>query len=290
MRIVITGGSGNLGQKLAMALAEAEWAKEIVLLDVSTPPVVPAKSRYIDADLSDALDNRWRDEISGAGAVVHLATTNRNASAAWPSIVPNLDMTANILANLMSGACRLVNASTSHVLSGYKEKNPAPASLDADTPPLPTTREFAGTRLFRSRFKTHSAYASAKLAAERMMRAAAIASNGRVTAVSLRLGYILPGENRPHAIAVTPHRGSEKELRWYRQIWLSNRDFTGITLAALRADASGWPEPAIVVNAMSRNNGMAWSLEATEKLLGYSPQDDVDTALAEDAKAAASRV
>ena len=57
-------------------------------------------------------------------------------------------------------------------------------------------------------------------------------------------------------------------------MWLSNRDFLAAVSAALTADASGWPAPALVVNAMSANRGMAWDIAPTRALLGYAPQDD----------------
>jgi hypothetical protein len=40
-------------------------------------------------------------------------------------------------------------------------------------------------------------------------------------------------------------------------------------------DAKPWPEPCIIVNGMSNNSGMAWSLDETRRWLGYEPQDDV---------------
>jgi len=56
---------------------------------------------------------------------------------------------------------------------------------------------------------------------------------------------------------------------------LSDRDFVHLFERAVNADASGWPAPAIVVNGMAGNSGMAWSLEETRRYLGYQPVDDV---------------
>jgi hypothetical protein len=58
-------------------------------------------------------------------------------------------------------------------------------------------------------------------------------------------------------------------------MWLSNGDHNRLMVAALRADASKWPAPAIVVSGMSNNTGMAWELEEAREWIGYEPQDDV---------------
>ena len=59
-------------------------------------------------------------------------------------------------------------------------------------------------------------------------------------------------------------------------MWLSNRDFVHLFERAVNADAAAWPAPAIVVNGMSDNTGMAWSLDQTRRYLGYQPRDDVN--------------
>ena len=58
-------------------------------------------------------------------------------------------------------------------------------------------------------------------------------------------------------------------------MWLSNRDFVQLFERAISAPTDTWPGPSIVVNGMSNNRGMAWSLEETRRYLGYEPQDDV---------------
>jgi hypothetical protein len=44
---------------------------------------------------------------------------------------------------------------------------------------------------------------------------------------------------------------------------------------ALLADGSAWPNGFLIVNGMSNNTGMKWSLEEGRQWLGYAPQDDV---------------
>ena len=70
---------------------------------------------------------------------------------------------------------------------------------------------------------------------------------------------------------------AERDLRWFRGMWLANDDLRGLVLAALTTDPSSWPAPAVVVNAMSANCGMAWDIAATERLLGYRCCHDLYT-------------
>jgi hypothetical protein len=63
--------------------------------------------------------------------------------------------------------------------------------------------------------------------------------------------------------------------RWFKGMWLSNRDFAHLFERAIEADAANWPEPCIIVNGMSNNSGLAWSLDETRRWLGYEPQDDM---------------
>lgn len=274
MKIAITGGAGNLGLKLARALSELDWADDIVLLDRKDAPSLPPKVRLVRADLLDAGDSAWRDHLREADAVVHLATVNAHPLCSWQDAAANVEITANVLAQIGQRPCRLVAASSSHVMSGYKEKRPAPATLTPDLPPHPAIKALMKRRLWYRRYRTFSAYGAGKLMAERLVRAAANASAGQLTAVSIRIGLVGHGDNRAADIARIPRQHMAAELEWLQHLWLSNRDYVAVMLAALLADAARWPEPAIIVNAMSNNAGMPWSLEATERLLDYHALDN----------------
>lgn len=281
MKVAITGGAGNLGMKLAVALADAEWCKETLLLDRMAPVgALPHKARHVPCDLLDAQDTRWHTALALADAVVELGTVNTNPNCSWDDAAANLTITANVLARLGERPGRLVYASTSHVMGGYRVRDPAPGSLMPETPPRPGTSTRVGASLFGQKFRTNPAYGSAKLMAENLVRSATLNSDGRLTSVALRIGWVARGDNLAVDIELPRWRGDAAYRRWFRNLWLSNRDYTGIALAALTADASGWPEPAVVVNAMSANAGMPWSLEATERLIGYRPVDDVWAELA----------
>jgi nucleoside-diphosphate-sugar epimerase len=102
------------------------------------------------------------------------------------------------------------------------------------------------------------AYAASKLMDERACLAEAHRSNGGLTGVCVRIGWCQPGENRPEMIntpglpgeETNPGLDTERDLRWVRNMWLSNRDFTAVMERALLADAQAWPQPGIVVNGM----------------------------------------
>ena len=287
IRALVTGADGNLGRKLIAALEERPWCAGIVALDRAFAPDRPSrlpKVVEIEADLtvpSPALD----DAAAQTDAVVHLAARNPYPDASWADGAASFDMTLNVaeaMARTASGAPkRFVFASSNHVMGGYKDEDPglAPGTLTTDLAPRPGTRSGPGD--------VPRAYAAAKLMGERLLAAKSAA--GGLTGVSLRIGWCQPGENHPRTLNaggvpggpedVGPRApgafGASRDLAWFRAMWLSDRDFVGAVTAALTADASVWPTPAIVVNAMSGNAGMPWDLAPMHALLGHSPRDDV---------------
>ncbi|MEQ1899504.1 MAG: NAD(P)-dependent oxidoreductase [Devosia sp.] len=274
MRIAITGGTGNLGMKLATALSDCDWCEAVTLLDQRPAESRPPKSRFVQCDLEDATDRRWIEPLAEAEAVVDLAVANLNPLCGWDEAARNVTMTTNIAARLTPATRRLVMASSIHALGGYMTRNPVPGALTPETPPLPGTQFHSHRTLLGPRFRIATAYGASKVTAEQSARALAHASDGRLSAVTLRIGLIARGDNHPMRIHLAKWRGAERHRDWYRKAWLSNRDFTGIALAALTADAGRWPSPAITINAISANAQSPWNIEATERLLGYRPIDD----------------
>jgi len=61
---------------------------------------------------------------------------------------------------------------------------------------------------------------------------------------------------------------------WFRQMWLSDRDFLHLMDCCLTA---ALPEKFVLVNGMSANAGMRWDLTTARTVLAYSPQDDVNS-------------
>ena len=44
---------------------------------------------------------------------------------------------------------------------------------------------------------------------------------------------------------------------------------------AIEADGGSWPEGFVIVNAMSRNAGLRWSLEEARRWLQWEPRDGI---------------
>lgn len=273
LRILVTGAGGNLGRKLVAHLAGAPWCSAVVALDLDAVAFDHPKVRALAVDLarrSPALDQAF----AGVDAVVHLAARRPYPDASWDDGAVSFDMTLHAVDALAraGGAKRFVFASSNHVMGGYKEREVAPGALTTSLPPLPGTRTGEAEPL--------RAYAAAKLMGERLL--AARAEAGGLTAVSLRIGWCQPGDNRPGTMTASGIPGdpgpdtpeAARTLAWFRGMWLSNRDFLAAVSAALTADASRWLAPALVVNAMSANRGMAWDIAPTRAQLGYAPQDD----------------
>ena len=280
-RVLVTGASGNLGRKLIAALLDASWCSGVVAVDTAFGPgLLPDDPRIT----SVALDLRHRSEalrdaVAQADALVHFAAQNPYPEASWDDAVTSFDMTMNLVdlaaASPVTGVKRLVFASSNHVMGGYKDVDPplAPSTLDTSMPPRPGTRVTS-----HGVAAVPQAYAVAKLMGERVC--AGRASGSGLTTVSLRIGWCQPGDNHPRTISSSGVPGeagdpaAARDLAWFRSMWLSNRDFTDAVTSAIRADASAWPGPAIVVNAMSDNTGMPWDIATTKRLIGYAPADD----------------
>jgi uronate dehydrogenase len=252
--VLITGAAGNLGAKLRQHLA---GRFDLRLLDLN-PRGDPA---IVKADLSQ-WDGRWVEHFRGVRVVVHLAA-DPTAQQTWDNLIgPNLDALINVFeASAAAGVQRLIYASSNHVMGGYKD-DPEPGCITPDLPPRPgTTYEVDGER------RDSTAYAAAKLFGERLGKCYADAQ--RLAVLAVRLGWVHPGSNRPQDIPAA--RGP-----WFRLMWLSNRDFCHLMERCIVADL---PRSFAILNGMSANTGMRWDLEATRRLVGYEPRDDVTRTL-----------
>ena len=279
MRIVITGAGGNLGGKLTAHLQAMPWCSQIIGIDPK-PLADEGKFSAIAADLRDPFDRGWIEPVEAADAVVHYAAQSPAPDSSWPEAAQSLDMTFNLLQHVGHRPCRFVFASSNHVMGGYKDAPLPPGeTLSGATPPRPGTRFFDGVE-----YRTPQAYGGSKLMGERAVAARCAAT--QLTAVNTRIGWVQPGENRPDT--VNPHGGGrriaatladeaelERATRWYRGMWMSNRDFLQLMEKAITASSDRWPGRAIVVSGVSRNAGTAWNLEDGRRWLGYAPQDDI---------------
>ena len=246
--ILITGAAGNLGAKLRRHL---EGRHDLRLLDLhpNGDPTIHA------ADLS-RWDETWIRLFEGVNAVVHLAA-DPVATRSWPELIaPNVDATINAYeAAARSGVRRFVYASSNHVMGGYKDEV---GPITPEMPPRPGTHYISGGER-----RDSSAYAATKLFGERLGRC--YAESRGLSVVAVRIGWAWRGENRPQDLP--PDREE-----WFRQMWLSNRDYCQLMERCLTAEMS---ERFVILNGMSANTDMRWDITKTRQLLRYEPQDDV---------------
>jgi nucleoside-diphosphate-sugar epimerase len=280
LRVAITGANGNLGRKLIAALLKAPEIAAIRALDRDAAGLAALGNPRLEPVTVDLRNPGLDNALAGLDAVVHLAAQNPYPDATWEDASASFDITASVVeASARAGLRRFVFASSNHVMGGYKDTpiSLSDGGLSTDLPPLVGTRVKTPEGLIDS-----TAYAAAKLMGERLV--AAKAATGAFSAVSLRIGWCQPGENRPETLSaagtpkagpVEDHSEREPDLRWFKAMWLSNNDLVRCVSAALHADASKWPTRAVVVNAVSANRPSPWDLSAGRELLGYDPLDDV---------------
>jgi len=231
-RVLVTGSTGNLGEKALTALR--------ALSDVTVVRIgrnSKGGGDVIPADL-EVFDPKWAQAFVGVDTVLHLAADPKPV-ATWESVQAlNVDLALNVLrASEEAGVRRFVFASSNWVLGGYRFTNQA---LAADTPPRPI-----------------NPYGASKLFIER----AGISQSLRtgMSFLSLRIGYCAPGENTP---------GPQMAFgRWGQEMWLSNEDWAQAVVKSCTAPFEG----AAVINIMSENRGMRWDLEGARAAIGYVP-------------------
>ena len=295
-KIVITGGSGNLGTKLATHLlttAPDEW--DVVLLEHPKYFIAerkPAGATVVLGDLADGSGN-WTSALRGADSVVHFSAVNPYPNANFEESAGSMSHTFNIvLEATRHNVRRFVLASSNHVMGQYKEKRSHGLVKPTDPPmcgtPLRNKADLAASG-------DAVAYSVAKLAGEQLCKAVS-QTLGPACPTSfyiLRIGWCQPGANLPSTITAAGappefqnKTGGGKDAKaasepaedvdgdWFKGMWLSNGDFLRYFTAALNRP----PAPAgqvVLVNAMSANTGARWSLKETEQLLGVKAQDDV---------------
>eukprot|EP00574_Skeletonema_japonicum_P004569 CAMPEP_0201721062 /NCGR_PEP_ID=MMETSP0593-20130828/5845_1 /ASSEMBLY_ACC=CAM_ASM_000672 /TAXON_ID=267983 /ORGANISM="Skeletonema japonicum, Strain CCMP2506" /LENGTH=331 /DNA_ID=CAMNT_0048211807 /DNA_START=69 /DNA_END=1064 /DNA_ORIENTATION=- len=319
--IVITGGLGNLGSKLCRHLLSSPssvGAPKVILLEHpnfidSNKPAPHPDATIVPCDLGSPNLNELEAILSdGVDTVIHFSAVNPYPNATWGESAQSMDHTFNIFQ--MSVKChvrRVILASSNHVMGGYKDDTSfGPSSVHPDSPPNvgtvpldPNTLKISGDA---------KAYAAAKLAGERMAMTLGSIYGDTTSFVVLRIGWCQPGENLPDTLCAAGSppeflleaedgnannnagmsEGDAKDEIWFKQMWLSNRDYLQYFEAAIdlsvptsETDASTIENEMkhvhrherkgfILVNAMSANRDAKWNLDETKRLLGVVSQDD----------------
>ncbi len=294
--ILVTGALGNLGWKAVRALAEDDTVGSVLACDCREPSVAQREEaealggvEFVVCDFGRWHDVRWRGRILDVDGMVHFAAQNPFPEASWQDVAVSMDMTQHLFTALSASdrPFRLVYVSSNHVMGQYKDSLFGSAEAAGK---LTTSLEPGVGTVWDTGLKTidSTGYATVKLAGERACLALATATQGLVSGVNVRVGWCQPGENHPRTLSaagsITIERRDESgtgvdELaetdRWFREMWLSNGDFSQLMRKALSASEGGWPQPAVTVNGVSNNRGMVWSLDEGRDWLGYAPVDNV---------------
>ena len=265
--VVITGGCGNLGTKLAKHLLSRPGEWRVVLIEhpkfYSADKLV-AGAEYVLADLADNSGGNWEPALAGAHALVHFSAVNPYPNANWAESADSMSHTFNIfLAAARQRVRRVVFATSNHVMGGYKDL-PEVGSVTPASPPR------CGTLLRdpsdRAKSGDAVAYAAAKLAGERLAASLAPTTGAATTFVAMRIGWCQPGANLPSTLnpsgsppefqnavgkggAGSPAADQDVDANWFKNMWLSNGDFLAYFTAAL--DAPATPGALTLINAMS---------------------------------------
>lgn len=240
-KIVITGATGHLGNKLYEYLSQNDQ------LDVWGLDIRPSDNPQIMVGDITQYDDAWADVFADCYGVVHLAA-DRDNQCNWDSAIPNnIDATINVFqAAAKHGVKRFVFASSNWVVGGYRFID---ARLTPDILPNPV-----------------NPYGVTKLVGERMGNF--FSEQYDMSVVSARIGWTQwTHDNQP---------GAHMEMgRWGQLMWLSDRDYLHGMERSLFAEVEGH----VVVNLMSNNKGMKWCLESSAQQIGYQPQDSATAEL-----------
>jgi nucleoside-diphosphate-sugar epimerase len=285
--VMVTGAGGNLGSKLVDFLLKAPWCSRIVAVDRDRTVL---DRRYggcagveaLTIDLARADLAALSASVANVDAIIHFAVLNPLPDSSWAEAAHSFDMTAMLLmAARDSGVRRFVFASSNHTVGHYMMTDlsggVAPGSL--------TTGIFAPG----SKWQTEAgeiigyAYGAGKIFGERLCLAAAV--KGGLSTVAIRIGWCQAGENRAATLDASGNpklgerglksRSGDSELRWFRNMWLSDRDFCHLFERSILSSSADWPHPGIVINGVSANAGMGWEIRSARDTIGYVPLSNV---------------
>jgi len=247
MKVLITGGSGQLGQIFARHYGDYYALR----LTYNTHPFEAPGHEVIQMDLTDY--EAVLRAMQGVEAVVHFGADSRGQGP-WESILPNnIVGTYNAYeAARESGVTRLVFASSNHA-AGFAAKE---AVVGPDAPIQPD-----------------SLYGVSKCFGESLGRY--YHDRYSMQVICLRIGTC-HGEDdyadqRARLQAVVDRGGSYPyDAPTTLSMWLSNTDMSQLVHRSLETDC-----PFGIFYGISDNTPAAFDLSETKRVLGYEPKDNV---------------
>lgn len=248
--VVITGASGNLGEKLYH-----HWSgrHRLRLLDRN-----PGANQSITAADVSVWNQSWVDEFAGADALFHFAADGIGCLDQAKMARTNVDATVNVFkAAREANVRRIILASSSHVMGQYRFTT-EPAVIRTDLEPRP------GGEFVQNGWRYDStAYATTKVFGEVMGER--YARQFGLEVIVVRIGFIMTGANLAQHF---PERTDE----WLKQLWMSNRDFLSLMDRCLLRELPH-NEKFAVAHGISRNAGSCWDLESTEREFDFRAHD-----------------
>lgn len=291
--VVVTGALGNMGFKVLKHLAAHGAGAHVIGLDAKTPTAQERREaehtchpdhevHFVECDLKDWNDARWRDVFDRTAAVIHFAAQFPYPESTWRDSDASYAMTLNTAqaAAQSRSVKRYVITSSNHVMGGYKDRDIGPGALTEDLQPDVGTVWHNGESQMNS-----AAYAATKWAGEKLCQSLA-AQHADTSFICVRVGWCQPGENSPKTVSAsgTPNKSLADDALdesaaatdlWFRRMWISNNDCCRLFQRTVEAPADTWPSNCIIVNGVSNNTGTPWSLDEGRRYLGFEPVDNV---------------
>lgn len=244
-RVLVTGAAGQIGGIIRSKLGFRYDLVGLDIVDCGWP-----ESHVANLSDLDSISPAFED----VDVVVHLGA-DPSPQASWESTLSNnIVGTRNVYeAARVAGARRVILASTNHAVGFYPLKDdPYKAIYDGRLGEV--RRPF---RMLDDRdLRPDSLYGVSKAFGESL--GSYYHDQYELSIICLRIGWIMtPDDPTFHPAALS--------------LWLSHRDAAQLIQKSIDAPASvGFA----IVYGMSRNDLRIWDIEAGERLIGFSPEDN----------------